>query len=70
MDGYGLKRALAAQPETAGIPVILLTSKASPEEEQKALSSGFYDFIAKPVNAVRIVSRIRRAIEVTERRNS
>ena len=66
MDGYALKRALAAQVETAKIPVILLTSKASPEEEQKALSSGFFDFIAKPVNAVRIVSRIRRAIELTE----
>lgn len=69
MDGYGLKRALAAQAETACIPVILLTSKASPEEEQKALSSGFFDFIAKPVNAVRIVSRIRRAIEMTEKSN-
>jgi DNA-binding NtrC family response regulator len=44
--------------------VILLTSKATPEEEQKALAAGFFDFIAKPVNAVRIVSRIRRAIEM------
>lgn len=65
MDGFGLRRALAAQAETANIPVILLTSKASPEEEQKALSSGFFDFIAKPVNAVRIISRIRRALEMT-----
>ncbi|GAM09831.1 protein PilH [Geobacter sp. OR-1] len=65
MDGFGLKRALSAQAETAKIPVILLTSKASPEEEQKALSSGFFDFIAKPVNAVRIVSRVRRAIEMS-----
>lgn len=65
MDGYGMKRALAAQQETAHIPVILLTSKASPEEEQKALASGFFDFIAKPVNAIRIVSRIRRAIAMT-----
>lgn len=64
MDGFGLKRALSAQPETADIPVILLTSKASPEEEQKALSSGFFDFIAKPVNAMRILSRIRRALEI------
>lgn len=65
MDGFGLRRALAAQAETADTPVILLTSKASPEEEQKALSSGFFDFIAKPVNAVRIISRIRRALAMT-----
>jgi CheY-like chemotaxis protein len=67
MDGFGLRRALAAQPETASIPIILLTSKAAPEEEEKALAAGFFDFIAKPVNAVRIVSRIRRALEMNPR---
>jgi len=69
MDGFALKRALMAQTETAGIPVILLTSKASPEEEQKAFSAGFFDFIAKPVNAVRIISRVKRAIEMTDSLN-
>ena len=65
MDGFGLLRALSAHKETAAIPAILLTSKASAEEEQKALSAGFFDFIAKPVNALRIISRVRRALEMT-----
>ncbi len=64
MDGFGMLRALKGNQVTASIPVILLTSKASPEEEQKALAAGFHDFIAKPVQPIRIVSRVKRAFEL------
>ena len=64
MDGYGLMRALKANATTAGIPMILLTSKAGSEDEQKALGSGFLDFIAKPVQPIRVVSRVKRAFEI------
>lgn len=67
MDGYALLRALQANPETANTPVILLTSKAGGEDEQKALEAGFFDFIAKPVQPVRVVSRVRRAFSILER---
>jgi len=65
MDGFGLFRALKANPMTSGIPVIMLTSKAASDEEQKALESGFIDFIPKPVQPVRVVSRVKRALELT-----
>ena len=64
LDGYGLMRAIKANPATAGIPMILLTAKASPEEEHRALKSGFHDFIAKPMMTVRVVSRVKRAFEI------
>ncbi len=64
MDGYSMKRALAANPSTAPIPMILLTSKASGEDEQRALEAGFLDFIPKPVQTIRVVSRVRRAFEL------
>ena len=64
LDGYGLMRAIKANPATAGIPMILLTSKASPEEEHRALKSGFHDFIAKPMMTIRVVSRVKRAFEI------
>lgn len=67
MDGFGLLRALKANPMTSGIPVIMLTSKASSEDEQKALEFGFIDFIPKPVQPVRVVSRVKRALELTTR---
>lgn len=64
MDGYALMRAIKANPATAGIPMILLTSKASPEEEHRALKSGFHDFIAKPMMTIRVVSRVKRAFDI------
>lgn len=67
MDGFGLLRALKANPMTSAIPVIMLTSKASSEEEQKALEFGFIDFIPKPVQPVRVVARVKRALELTRK---
>lgn len=63
MDGFGLLRALKGNHSTTAIPVILLTSRATPEHEQDALRSGFFDFVPKPVQPVRIVARVKRAFE-------
>jgi len=67
MDGFGFMRALKANPMTTEIPVIMLTSKASSEDEQKALEFGFIDFIPKPVQPLRVVSRVKRVLELTKR---
>jgi PleD family two-component response regulator len=64
MDGYSLKKALAGNPATSSIPLILLTSKATGEDEQMALEAGFLDFIPKPVQTIRVVSRVKRAFEL------
>jgi CheY-like chemotaxis protein len=61
MDGFALIRALRANPATAQMPMILLTSKASGEDEQRAFDAGFLDFIPKPVQPIRIVSRVKHA---------
>ncbi len=67
MDGYGLLRAIKANPMTSKIPVIMLTSKASIEDEQKALEFGFSDFIPKPVQPIRVVSRVKHILELTKK---
>jgi CheY-like chemotaxis protein len=67
MDGFGLMRALKANPMTCEIPVIMLTSKATSEDEQKALEFGFMDFIPKPVQPLRVISRVRHALELSKR---
>jgi len=67
MDGYALMRAIKANPASAGTPMILLTSKASPEEEHRALKAGFHDFIAKPMMSIRVVSRVKRAFEIMQK---
>jgi CheY-like chemotaxis protein len=67
MDGYGLLRALKANPMTADVPVIMLTGKASTEEERAALEAGFIDFIPKPVQPIRICTRVKKALEITRK---
>jgi len=67
MDGFSLLRALKANPMTSEIPVIMLTSKASSEDEQKALEFGFVDFIPKPVQPVRVISRVKHALELAKK---
>lgn len=71
MDGYGLLRAIKANPVSAGLPVIMLTGKATTDDEQRALEAGFFDFIPKPVQPLRVVSRVKRALELSSKlRNS
>lgn len=69
LDGYGLLEKIRSNQATAHIPVILMTTKATPEEEQKALDAGFFDFVAKPVQPPRIIARTRRAIDLSKKLN-
>ncbi|WP_305041397.1 response regulator [Geoalkalibacter sp.] len=64
MDGYEMFRALQASPATARIPVIAMSSKSSAEEEAHVLDLGYFDFIAKPINPVRLTARVRRALKM------
>ncbi|PLX92138.1 MAG: two-component system response regulator [Desulfuromonas sp.] len=62
MDGYEMFRALQGNTKTRKIPVIALSSKSSPEEEARLLDMGYYDFIAKPTNPLRLIARVKRAL--------
>jgi len=64
MDGYQLFRMLQDKDNTRIIPVIALSSRSSAEEEAKLLDMGFFDFIPKPINPVRLLARIRRALKL------
>lgn len=65
MDGQEMFRALKANRGVADIPIIALSAKATAEEEYRLLEMGFYDFIAKPVNPIRLTARVRRAMRMT-----
>lgn len=61
LDAYNILHALRAHPETAAIPVILMSSRVSVEEERRALKAGFLDFIGKPAMPVRVLARVKKA---------
>ncbi|WP_169513281.1 response regulator [Geopsychrobacter electrodiphilus] len=62
MDGVEMFRNIKANRQIAHIPVIALSAKATPEEEARLLDYGYFDFMAKPINPVRLVARIKRAL--------
>jgi CheY-like chemotaxis protein len=64
MDGCDMFRALHANQNTRHIPLIALSSRSTAEEEARLLEMGFYDFIAKPINPVRLVARVKRALKM------
>jgi CheY-like chemotaxis protein len=64
MDGYSFLNNIKNIPAIENTKIILLTARATPEEEQKALNYGFFDFVPKPVQTIRIIARIKRAFEL------
>lgn len=66
MDGAELFQRLQTNQGLTDIPVIALSSKATPEEEYRILELGFHDFIAKPVNPLRLVARVKRAMRLIQ----
>jgi CheY-like chemotaxis protein len=48
MDGYGVLAELAKDPRTAGVPVVVLSARAIPDEAERALGAGATRFLEKP----------------------
>ena len=64
VDGYDLCRRLRSAPETALLPVILVTSLDSQGERIKGLEAGADDFLSKPVNWEELFARVRSLLRV------
>ena len=58
-DGLDVFRTLRARPQTAGIPVIMLTCRTSEDDRVKGLQDGADDYIAKPFSLRELVARVR-----------
>lgn len=58
MDGYALCRAIKTSPQTARVPVVLLTSLSDAKDVIAALECGADSFIGKPFSEEYLLSRI------------
>jgi DNA-binding response OmpR family regulator/nitrogen-specific signal transduction histidine kinase len=67
MNGIDLCRKIKQDPRTSHIPVILLTARASEEQQLEGLGTGANDYITKPFNFELLLSRIKNQITQRER---
>jgi DNA-binding response OmpR family regulator len=58
MDGPSAVARLKADPQTRGIPIVMLTTQSEIEERVLALEAGVQDFLTKPFDARELVARI------------
>jgi signal transduction histidine kinase len=62
LDGFGLCRAMKADPALCEIPVVLVTTLREPQEIVQALEVGADSFIRKPYEPDALVARLRSLI--------
>ncbi|WP_128984132.1 HAMP domain-containing protein [Streptomyces roseicoloratus] len=63
MDGYQAIEEIRRLPDRAGVPVIVVTAKAMPDDRVHAMEAGADDYLAKPVDEKELLVKIFRRLE-------
>ena len=64
MDGYQVCQQLKANPDTANIPVIFLSSLARCSDKVKGFQVGGVDYISKPFHIEEVVARVENCVNL------
>lgn len=66
MNGLDLLKAVRADPNLAGLPVLMVTAEAKRDQIVEAANAGINGYIVKPFNAVTLKEKIERIFERIE----
>ena len=64
MDGYEVCRRIKADPDTAYIPVIMVTALDNTEDRVAGLEAGADDFLTKPVDDLALFARVKNLVRL------
>jgi DNA-binding response OmpR family regulator len=67
VNGLELLAALRSSPETASMPVILLSAKAQVADVQRGLELGADDYVTKPFDPLELIDRIYKVLAKSRR---
>ncbi|WP_187970566.1 response regulator [Aquibium microcysteis] len=59
MDGLTATRHIRNDPDWKKLPVIALTAKAMPDDQQRCIEAGANDYMAKPLDVEKLLSLVR-----------
>ena len=66
LDGWEMCRRLREQPQTALLPIILVTALYPLEDRAKGIEAGADDFLTKPINKAELLARVRSLLRIKE----
>mgnify|MGYP000162084031 CR=1 FL=1 len=64
MDGFEVCERLKADPETAHIPVVMVTALTDATDRVRGLEAGADDFLSKPLNDTALMARVRSLVRL------
>jgi CheY-like chemotaxis protein len=59
MDGLAATREIRKNPDWKKLPIITLTAKAMPDDQQRCIDAGANDYMAKPLDVEKLLSLVR-----------
>ena len=59
MDGLTATQKIRQNPDWKKLPIIILTAKAMPDDQERCLSAGANDYMAKPLDVEKLLSLVR-----------
>ncbi|MGP1385519.1 MAG: PAS domain S-box protein [Thainema sp.] len=68
LDGFELLQQLRTDPQTQGLPVILLSARAGEESRIEGLAAGADDYLVKPFSARELLARVEAVLKLVQLR--
>ncbi len=59
MDGLTATRAIRENAQWSKLPILMLTAKAMPDDQERCIAAGANDYMAKPIDVDKLLSLVR-----------
>jgi len=59
MDGLVATQTIRSDPKWIKLPIIMLTAKAMPDDQERCIAAGANDYMAKPIDVDKLLSLVR-----------
>jgi signal transduction histidine kinase/CheY-like chemotaxis protein/CHASE3 domain sensor protein len=59
MDGLAATQEIRKDPRLAKLPILMLTAKAMPDDQERCLAAGANDYMSKPIDVDKLLSLVR-----------
>lgn len=63
LDGYEVCRRLRARPDTADLPILMLSAKTQPEAAEEGMRAGATRYLPKPITFEDLARNVREVLE-------